>query len=103
MAAYATENQNGVTLALHLQPGAKREGFVAEYNGRLKVAVKAAAIDGAANEALIRLLADTFRLPKSYITLLTGTASRDKRIFLKDVSLPQVIEIIAALLKPSKK
>ncbi len=46
----------------------------------LKVKLTAPPVDGKANEALIKILADHFDLPKSSITLLSGTHSRHKRV-----------------------
>jgi uncharacterized protein (TIGR00251 family) len=103
MTAYASHNQDGVTLLLRLQPRAKREGLVGQHNGRLKVAVKAAPVDGAANEALTRLLADIFGLPKSAVVLLAGNTSKEKRVLLKHIELKQVLESIANILVASTK
>ena len=103
MTAYATQNKDGIILLLHLQPRAKREGLVGEYNGRLKVAVRAAPVDGAANEALIRLLAETFGLAKSDVILLAGNTSKEKRVHLNHIKLERVVEIVERLLSKTTK
>lgn len=103
MTAYASQIKDGITLLLHLQPRAKREGLVGEHNGRLKVAVKAAPVDGAANEALIRLLADIFGLPRSAVVLLAGNTSKEKRVLLQHIELKAVLEIIAKSIVSSTK
>jgi uncharacterized protein YggU (UPF0235/DUF167 family) len=46
----------------------------------LKVRVRAAASEGEANAALIRLLARTIRVPTGAITLVAGATSRSKRL-----------------------
>ncbi|MBX7144345.1 MAG: DUF167 domain-containing protein [Oligoflexia bacterium] len=102
MSSYAKQSSEGVTLLLHLQPRAKREALVGEYNGRLKIAVKAAPVDGAANEALLSFLAKVFGLPKGRIELVAGGSSREKRILLKEITLSRVLDIISSLVSSSK-
>lgn len=58
------------------------EGWTTDAAGRpvLKVRVAAAASDGAANAAVIALLAKTLGRPKSALTLVAGQTARVKRI-----------------------
>ena len=57
-------------------------GWRSAADGReeLEVRVAAAPADGAANEAVERLLAEALRLPKSSVTIASGHRSRHKRI-----------------------
>lgn len=48
----------------------------------LKVRVRAAPHEGAANDALTGLLAKTLRLPRSAVTLVGGATARIKRLQL---------------------
>jgi uncharacterized protein YggU (UPF0235/DUF167 family) len=59
-------------------------GFDIDARGQrvLKVAVAAAPVDGAANAALIKLLAKRLGIPKSAITLISGASARIKRLAL---------------------
>lgn len=73
----------GLRLALRVTPGARRAGVGGLAPGRdggprLKVAVTAAPEDGAANAAVVALLARAVHLPKSAFTLVAGSADRDK-------------------------
>jgi uncharacterized protein YggU (UPF0235/DUF167 family) len=66
-------------------PRARRAGvggLAAGRDGtpRLKVAVTAPPADGAANAAVMALLAETVRLPRSAFTLVAGAADRDKLV-----------------------
>lgn len=58
------------------------EGWTRDAEGRpvLKVRVAAAAADGAANAAVITLLAKSLDLPRSGVRLLSGQTARLKRI-----------------------
>ena len=46
----------------------------------MAIRLAAAPVDGAANEALIAFLADTFDRPRRDITIVSGHTSRDKRV-----------------------
>ena len=54
-------------------------------DGALKVRVTAAPVDGAANDALVRLIADTLRVPRGRVHLVTGAANRRKLIEIEGV------------------
>jgi uncharacterized protein len=56
----------------------------------LTVRLAAAPVDGAANDALVDFLAETFGLSRRDVTILSGLSSRDKRIALAGLSETQV-------------
>ena len=87
-----TAGDNGVYIALHIQPGAKREGVTGLFGTALKIALNAPPVDGKANAALLRFLAGKLGLPKKNIELCSGASSRDKRVFAAGVSIEQVLE-----------
>jgi hypothetical protein len=72
----------GVVLAVRAQPRARRPGIVGEHAGALKVAVTAAPEKGKANQAILALLCAELGLESSRVVLLSGAASRDKRVLL---------------------
>ncbi len=81
----------GVTLAVRVQPGAKKTAILGVYGDgdtpQLKIAVQAPPVEGRANEALIAFLAKTFDLPKSSIDLVSGGSSRSKVFLLRGLTL----------------
>jgi len=66
-------------LALRATPGARCEG-IAIGQGKLLVKVRAKPQDGAANDAVLRLLAQALDLPVSRLRLLRGATSREKLV-----------------------
>lgn len=70
--------QGTLEIALHLQPQAKHEGYDGCYGDKIKFRVAAPPVDGKANAKLIKLLAQTFSVPKSSVTIVRGQQSRDK-------------------------
>ena len=67
-----------ITLTLHIQPGAKKTEFAGLHGDALKIRLAAPPVDGKANEALIKFIAETLRLPKSAVNLKSGQTSRRK-------------------------
>ncbi|HUB50532.1 MAG TPA: DUF167 domain-containing protein [Terracidiphilus sp.] len=96
------QNRNGVTLAVRTQPGARKSAITGIYGEgdatQLKIAIKAPPIEGRANDALIAFLADTFTLPRSAVSLVSGASSRSKVFLLRGVSLPWAEAALANLL-----
>jgi uncharacterized protein (TIGR00251 family) len=87
------EHPDGCTLAIRVQPGAKKSGFAGFYGEgseiRIKVALQAPAIEGRANEALIVLLAEMFGLPRSAVTIEHGQTGRSKLVSLQGISIAE--------------
>ena len=79
--------KDGVALAVRLTPKSSREAVegiehLADGRAVLKARVRAVPEDGAANEALLRLLAKTLSLPASSLHLESGGTSRVKTIHI---------------------
>ncbi|MEW6766125.1 MAG: DUF167 family protein [Pseudomonadota bacterium] len=70
-------------LSLRVQPRSSKAGIEDVRDGRLRVRLNAPPVDGAANKALIALLADAFGVPKSKIELLAGETGREKRVAIE--------------------
>ena len=68
------------SVVVRVKPGS-RKGPLVEVgpNGELTIYVRERAVDGKANDAVIRLLAAYLELPSSRIELVSGTTSRVKR------------------------
>lgn len=71
-------------LAIHVQPGASREGMAGRHGERLKIRITAPASDGQANRRLLGWLAAQMNLPTSRLELLQGAGSRAKRIRIRE-------------------
>jgi len=71
---------DGVWIALKVQPRASRNEVGAVVGGALKVKVTAPPVDSAANEAVLRLLADVLDCPRNAVQLVRGATARNKVI-----------------------
>ncbi len=80
------QRPDGVVIRTRLQPKASKEEILDEVDGRLRMRVAAPPVDGAANEAAIRLLARTLRVAKSCVTLVRGERSREKDFLIHGIA-----------------
>jgi uncharacterized protein (TIGR00251 family) len=74
-----------VVLHVHVQPRSGRDAIVGRHDGALKVRVRAAPVDGAANEAVRDLLADRIGVPRRSVELVAGAGSRKKRFRIEGI------------------
>jgi uncharacterized protein len=76
-------------LRVRVTPRARRNALEGEREGALLVRVTAPPVDGAANEALAKLLGKAVGLPSSRVVITKGMTGRDKSVLLvgTDVSL----------------
>lgn len=81
------EIKDGCTLLkIRVSPNAKRNRFEGIWNGtHLKLALRAPAVDGKANEAVIEFLSDFFHTKKSSIQIISGQTNRCKTILLDGI------------------
>jgi uncharacterized protein len=98
MACYRME-RDGIVLSVRLTPKGGRDaidGVVTLSEGRevLAARVRAAPDKGAANAALVLLLADVFDRPKSAVTIMAGDTAR-----LKQVRVTGDPSVLAAVVK----
>ena len=76
---YKRENDT-LILNVYVQPGSKRTEIVGFYNEALKIRLCSAPIDGRANEALLKYLAQLFDVPLRQIKIQRGDKSLYKKI-----------------------
>ncbi|NOR67254.1 MAG: YggU family protein [Woeseiaceae bacterium] len=83
-------------LSVRVQPRASRDEILSVVNGALRLRTTAAPTDGKANKAVIRLLADYFKVPPSRIRLSHGQTHRNKRFIIAGpVSVPSNLRVAA--------
>jgi uncharacterized protein (TIGR00251 family) len=78
-----------IRIALRVQPGASRDEIAGWEEGILRVRLRARAIEGKANKALLEFLAERLGLRPYQVTLVRGERSREKLI---EAELPSLEE-----------
>lgn len=67
-------------ISVQVKPGSKKGPLVEQIEDKYVVFLKQRAIDGAANEGLIELLAEHFGVKKAEVVIESGFTSRLKRV-----------------------
>ena len=83
-----------VSLRVRVKPSASKSAVLGVRAGELEVAVRALPVDGAANEELVRVLAEYFELPKRTVTIARGQSGRSKivRLAVAPAKLVEALE-----------
>ena len=71
-------------VVVRVKPGSSKGPLVESDEKGLVIYVREKAIDGAANEGVIKLLADHFDVPKSRVRVVRGHTARIKQVEIDD-------------------
>jgi uncharacterized protein (TIGR00251 family) len=88
--SYLQSQPNGVLLSLKLQPRASKNAIGEALGNELKVKVTAAPVDSAANEALVRFLAEVLDCSRGAVQLIRGQTSRHKQVLIQGMTVEEV-------------
>lgn len=82
------------TIRVHVIPNAKIDKVVGEHGDAIKIKLRAPAIEGKANTALRKLLAEKLSIPQRAIVLDRGERSRDKVLRIDGLSEKTIREFL---------
>jgi hypothetical protein len=86
--------EGGVELKVLVQPRASRTRVVGEHDGQLKIQLAAPPVDGEANAALIEMVAKMMGLPRRQVEVVSGDASRRKRVRVSGIDATRAAEAV---------
>ena len=89
--AFLRAGAGGLLLSVKLQPRAAVNEIVGSLGAELRIKVTAPPVDAAANEALLRLLAETLDCPRGQVELVRGHTSRHKVVKLHGLAPASVL------------
>ena len=84
-----------VCLSVKVQPRAAKDEIGAAIGNELKIRVTAPPVDAAANEALVRLLAEALGCPRGAVQLVRGHTSRHKQVRVLGMAAAEVAAKLA--------
>jgi len=89
---YIRETDQGVTLAIRVQPRASRDKIITDRGGeQLKVRITAAPVDSAANKVLLKFIAKSLGVPPRTVSLIRGDKNRSKVLLIADTNAASVL------------
>lgn len=91
-----------VIFEVRVVPRGGRDAIEGEHGGALKMRLTAPPVEGRANEALRRLLAERLNVPLGAVRIVAGEANRTKRVSVAGVSPAQVLALCAPPQKESR-
>jgi uncharacterized protein (TIGR00251 family) len=77
-------------LAIRVQPRAKRTEVAGEREGAVVIKVNAPPVDGKANEAVCKLIAQRLGVPARSVRVVRGEKSRDKQVRVEGIDAADV-------------
>lgn len=84
----------GVRFTVRVQPRASRAAVSGVHGGALRVRLQAPPVDGAANEALVDLLAERLEVTRSAIRIVSGMTGRTKRVDVDGIDAERVRRMV---------
>jgi uncharacterized protein (TIGR00251 family) len=87
----ANQKDGSVTVDIQVKPRSSREAVGPVQADRLVVAVNAPPVDGKANEAVVRVLAQTFGVPRSAVTIVRGETGKKKTVRIAGLTAAAVM------------
>ena len=81
-----------IILKVYLQPKSSKNEIVGPYRDGIKIKVTAPPIEGKANKALIRFLAEEFGISSSCIEILKGHHFREKTLKILGLAPQELLD-----------
>jgi uncharacterized protein (TIGR00251 family) len=81
---------DGVRLQIRVVPRASRTEVVGVQKNAIRIRLKAAPVDGAGNQELLRYLAEALQVPRAQVHLGAGDKGRRKLILVSGTTVERV-------------
>ena len=96
--AAVSQKQDGVCISIRVQPRSSRSGVAGMYGESVRICLKSAPVDDAANQECSTLLAKLFGVPRSCVSLVSGRSSRSKVMKIEGLSVSDAEAVLAPYL-----
>jgi uncharacterized protein (TIGR00251 family) len=90
------EHEGTIRFPVRVQPRASRSEIVGLHGDALKVRISAPPVDGAANAALVELLAAALGVPRRSVRVVSGATSRGKIVEVDGVDVENIRRLARA-------
>jgi uncharacterized protein len=97
-----TETKSGLLLRVRVLPRSSRTEVSGVQDGALKLKITAPPVEGQANEACLRFLAETLGIRKSQIVLAAGPTAKTKAFVISGLDRRELEGRLATLLGERK-
>ncbi len=90
------QREGGIVFHVRVTPNAKRDEIVGVAQGALKVKLAAPPVEGAANEALVKFLAERLGVRAAQVEIIAGHTARLKRVRVAGISADEAFRRLGA-------
>lgn len=97
------ESRESVTLNVKVIPRAKRNEIVGVEGEALKLRLDAPPVEGKANEALVRFLADKLGIARAKVEIVRGETSRHKVVRVYGITTAALKQKLGIQVSPSPR
>ena len=97
---WVREKGGHAILSCRVAPNSSREGLGGIMNDALLIRLNAPAVEGRANEALIRFLSKHLGVSKSRISLFQGHKGRNKLVVIEGLTPEEIASGLGLSLRP---
>jgi uncharacterized protein (TIGR00251 family) len=94
MTVTVRDGGDSVRFAVRVQPRASRSEIVGVHGDAMKIRLSAPPVDGAANDALIELLAGALGVARRAVRVVSGASSRSKVVEVEGVTVVAVLRLV---------
>ena len=84
----------GVRFPVRVQPRASRDEIVGVHGDALRVRLTAPPVEGAANEALVTLIAEALGVPRRAVRIVSGSGSRSKTVEVEGATPEAILALL---------
>jgi len=91
-----TEGESGCTFYVRVVPRGRHDRIAGVHGDALKIRLTAPPVKGRANRALRKFLADCLGVSRSDVEILSGHASRQKRVHVRGVAASAIQSLLDA-------
>lgn len=96
--SWVADTNTGCIVTIRVAPRASRNRIQGPHGDALKISLRAPPVDGKANKELLSFLADCLGIHPRDLSILSGDASRNKRIHVRGFHSRTIRETLEKLL-----
>jgi hypothetical protein len=85
-----SQKGEGVCISVRVQPRSSKSGISGMYGERIRICLKSAPVDDAANKECCELVAKLLGVPRSSVSVMNGKSSRSKVLKVEGLTVSVV-------------
>lgn len=84
---------SSLIFSVRVIPRSSKTEIVGEHDGALKVKLRSPPVEGAANAEIVKMMAKSFGVARSAVSIISGETSRNKRVRVEGGTVKRLKEL----------